>query len=164
MNTPDLTVDRLKMLVHYDSSTGQFTWRLKRRRCRPGDPTGCVARNGYVVVRLDNVLHYAHRLAWLYEQGRWPAEQLDHINGDRTDNRIANLREVTNAQNAQNQKRRNNTSGFPGVRRENSKWLAEIKVQYKPIRLGLFDTPEAAHAAYLAAKQKLHPFSVVNNQ
>ena len=154
-----LTQTRLKQLVNYDPETGHFTWRMARRRCRPGDRTGCPMRNGYLVIRLDDVLYTAHRLAWLYMTGEWPPHQLDHINKDRSDNRFSNLRCATNAQNAQNRTRKDNKSGFPGVRRENKKWLAEIKVNYKPIRLGLFATPEEAHAAYLKAKQQFHPFS-----
>ena len=113
-------------------------------------------RHGYVAIRLDDTLYTAHRLAWLYVNGEWPAEQIDHINRDRADNSITNLRSVTNAENAQNQRARANKSGFAGVRKENNKWLAEIKVNYKPIRIGLFETPEAAHEAYVAAKRKFH--------
>ena len=115
--------------------------------------------HGYICIRVDNVLYTAHRLAWLYAYGRWPTHQLDHINKDRADNRLCNLREATNAENAQNRKRRDNKTGYTGVNRENNKWKAEIKLNYKTIRLGLFDTPEEAHAAYLSAKHGLHPFS-----
>jgi hypothetical protein len=159
MTTTQLTQARLQDLVKYDRDTGIFTWNMTRRRCRSGDKAGCSMQNGYAGIRLDDTLYTAHRLAWLYVHGEWPARQLDHVNGVRADNRLCNLREATNAQNAQNRKRVDNKSGFPGVRKENSKWLAEIKVDYKPIRLGLFTTPEAAHDVYLKAKQELHPFS-----
>ena len=161
MDTNSISQDRLKQLVNYNPNTGLFTWAMPRRKCRLGDKAGCKMRNGYIVIRLDDELFYAHRLAWFYSYNKWPEQQIDHINGDRADNRLENLREATNAQNAQNtQKMRvTNTSGFTGVRRENKKWLAEIKVNYKPIRLGLFATPEEAHEAYLKAKQNLHPFS-----
>lgn len=161
MKPENIDHDRLKTLVAYDPKTGLFTWALPRRRCRPGDKAGCRMRNGYTVIRLDDQLFYAHRLAWFYVHKQWPAQQIDHVNGDRADNRLENLREATNAQNAQNHQkiRKTNTSGFSGVRRENKKWLAEIKVNYKPIRLGLFETPEEAHEVYLKAKQDLHPYS-----
>ena len=159
MKTQNISQARLHELVSYARDTGVFTWNKSRRRCRSGSPTGCKMKNGYICIRLDDVLYTAHRLAWMYVHGRWPANQLDHINGDRADNRIDNLREATNAENAQNRLRKDNKSGFPGVRAENNKWLAEIKVNYKPIRLGLFATPEEAHAAYLAAKRGFHPFS-----
>jgi hypothetical protein len=152
----DLTADRLRTLLNYDPKTGVFTWAITRRGCRKGSVAGCKMRHGYVAIRLDDTLYTAHRLAWRYVNGEWPAEQIDHINRDRADNSIANLRSVTNAENAQNQRARANKSGFAGVRKENNKWLAEIKVNYKPIRIGLFETPEAAHEAYVAAKRKFH--------
>lgn len=152
----DLTAERLKTLVHYSAETGEFTWAKTRRRCRLGNKAGCKMRNGYIVIRVDDTLHLAHRLAWLYMIGQWPPEQIDHINRDRADNRWCNLRAVSNMENAWNKAPRSNKSGFPGVRRENSKWLAEIKVNYKPIRLGLFDAPEAAHEAYVLAKRERH--------
>jgi hypothetical protein len=155
-----ITIDRLRHLVNYDPETGVFTWNAKRRKCTPGGKAGCRMKNGYDVIRLDNALHLAHRLAWFYVTGKWPSDQIDHVNGDRADNRFVNLREATNIENAHNrQRRRSNKSGYTGVRAENKRWLAEIKVNYKPIRLGLFDTPEEAHQAYLAARQKYHPFS-----
>lgn len=159
MKAMNLTQERLKTLVNYDAQTGVFTWNLSRRRCRSGDRTGCRMKNGYVCIRLDDILYTAHRLAWLYMTGAWPTAQVDHINNDRADNRFCNLREATNAQNAQNRKRKDNKSGFPGVRKENNKWLAEIKLNYASRRLGLFDTPEQAYDAYLKAKHDLHPFS-----
>jgi hypothetical protein len=115
--------------------------------------------NGYVCIRIDNILYTAHRLAWLYVHGNWPAHQLDHINKNRSDNRLCNLREATNAENAQNRKRSDNKTGYTGVNQENNKWKAEIKLNYKTIRLGLFETPEEAYSAYLSAKHGLHPFS-----
>jgi hypothetical protein len=156
----ELTVDRLHYLLNYDGATGEFTWRVKRRGCAQGSRAGCRMKSGYDIIRLDNMLHLAHRLAWLHTTGSWPAHQIDHINGDRADNRISNLREATNIENAHNRrKRRNNKSGYAGVRVESHKWLAEIKVNYKPIRLGLFATPEEASEAYQKARKKYHPFS-----
>lgn len=156
----ELTADRVRHLVNYEPKTGLFTWNAKRRRCTPGAKAGCRMKNGYIIIRLDNVLYLAHRLAWLYMTGAWPAHQIDHVNGDRADNRFCNLREATNIENAHNRnKRRNNKSGYTGVRAENKRWLAEIKVNYKPIRLGLFDTPEEASRAYQDARRKYHPFS-----
>ena len=159
MDTPKLTQDRLRELVNYDPDTGLFTWRISRRKCRQGALAGANMPTGYRTIRLDDVLHLAHRLAWLYVHGVWPTNQIDHINGNRADNRLCNLREATNAENAQNRRKPKSKSGFMGVRQENSKWLAEIKFNYKVIRLGLFDTPEEAYQTYLAAKQALHPFS-----
>ncbi len=152
----NLTANRLRELLNYNLETGIFTWAITRRGCRKDSVAGCKMKHGYIAIRLDDALYTAHRLAWLYVNGEWPANQIDHINRNRADNRFSNLRAVTNAENAQNQKARVNKSGFTGVRKENSKWLAEIKVNYKPIRIGLFDTPKAAHEAYVAAKRKYH--------
>jgi hypothetical protein len=158
-----MTPERLHELLNYDADTGLFTWAKPRRKCSAGAKAGCIAKNGYMVIRLDDTLYLAHRLAWLYQKGVWPTEQIDHINGDRSDNRFNNLREVSNAENAQNNRKPkpSNKSGFLGVRKENSKWLAEIKINYKPIRIGLFNTPEAAHKAYVMAKRKLHKTSTL---
>lgn len=150
---------RLQELVNYDPLTGIFTWRIKRRKCRVGAAAGCKMRNGYIVIRLDDCLYYAHRLAWLYMTGKWPEPTVDHINRERADNRFANLREASLVQNAQNQGKRNNRTGFTGVYKENNKWRAEIRANGKRMRLGLFDSPEAAHVAYCEARKKYHPFS-----
>jgi hypothetical protein len=92
-------------------------------------------------------------------------KQLDHINGIKRDNRIENLREATDSENQQNQKKppAHNTSGFLGVTKykRNGKWVAGIKLNGKRINLGYFDTPEAAHAAYLQKKKELHPFQTL---
>jgi hypothetical protein len=100
-----------------------------------------------------------HRLAWLYFYGSWPALFIDHINGNRSDNRISNLRDVPLVVNNQNQRepRGNNTNGFLGVRVRNERIYAEIAVNGKSIKLGNFPSKEAAHEAYVQAKRKLHP-------
>ncbi len=155
----ELTVERLKELVNYDPDTGLFQWAIARRKCRKGAVAGCVMKHGYVGIRIDNFLYTSHRLAWFYAYGVWPADQIDHINNDRADNRLVNLREATNIANSHNRKKSTrNTSGFTGVRRENSKWQASIKINYKTVRIGLFNTPEEASAAYQEAKQRLHHF------
>jgi hypothetical protein len=153
-----MTPERLHELLNYDPKTGLFTWAKARRRCRLGSVVGCQMKSGYISIRLDNELFYAHRLAWLYVYGKWPTDQIDHIDGKRDNNKVCNLREVSNLENAQNIRgpKAKNSSGFLGVRKENSKWLAEIKVNYKPIRIGLFATPEEAHEAYILTKRRLH--------
>lgn len=151
-----MTPERLHELLKYNAETGLFTWAKVRRGCRLGDVAGCQMKHGYISIRLDNVLYLAHRLAWFYVKGRWPTDQIDHIDGNRCNNKFANLREVSNMENAQNRHSGRNKSGFLGVRKENSKWLAEIKVNYKPIRIGLFATPEEAHKAYILTKRRLH--------
>lgn len=153
-----MTPERLHELLKYNAETGLFTWVKVRRGCRIGGVAGCRMKSGYIIIRLDDELFYAHRLVWLYVHGKWPIDQLDHIDGNRANNKLSNLREVSNLENAQNIRgpKSKNRSGFLGVRKENSKWLAEIKVNYKPIRIGLFATPEEAHEAYILTKRRLH--------
>lgn len=108
-----------------------------------------------------------HRIAWYMATGVDPIDfELDHINGDKTDNRICNLRRATRADNNRNQtKRKNNTSGYKGVSwsKTYSKWVAYIGVDWKRQHLGYFDTPKGAHVAYKDAANKLHgPFANCN--
>jgi hypothetical protein len=109
-------------------------------------------------------IYLAHRLAWMYVYGRWPAKGLDidHINGNRQDNRIANLREVTRGQNMQNQRRASSrsTTGLLGVLRKSRRFAAHITADGRTHCLGTFDTPEEAHRVYMDAKSRLHIHSV----
>jgi hypothetical protein len=151
--------ERLMEVVSYDPETGVFRWRERpNRRIRAGDVAGSM-QNTYWRVAIDGTEYLAHRLAWLYMNGEWPSVQIDHINGIRTDNRISNLRDVLPAVNCQNQRnaQAKNLSGYLGVStKAGGKWLARIHKAGKPIRIGLFDSPEAAHQAYLEAKRRLH--------
>ncbi|MEJ7932564.1 HNH endonuclease signature motif containing protein [Ramlibacter sp. AN1015] len=146
--------------MNYDPDTGLFTWRVKpNRNKRVGDCVGSRAGNGYLRTRLFGVDVSLHRLAWAFMHGDWPTQDIDHINGDRTDNRIANLRDVPRRINAQNLRRArsNNISGLLGVATlANGKFLARIHVNGKNVRLGLFTSPAEAHSAYIAAKRELH--------
>ena len=116
---------------------------------------------GYVDVCLFGKRYGAHRLAWLHALGEWPAGEIDHINGNRADNRLANLRDVSHAVNTQNIRaphRRNTSSGLLGVRRgkESLRFEACIRVNRRHVCIGRFDTAEQAHQAYLAAKREFH--------
>lgn len=157
-------VHELRQLLHYCEATGVFTWRVSRKRVRAGDTTGVrLNSHGYKRIKIDGVLYLAHRLAWLYVHGAWPSEQIDHINGDRADNRISNLRLANNRQNQQNQKLRiNNASGFKGAswNARRRKWIAQISVEGRKTYLGAFETAHEAHAAYAAkAAAKFHEFA-----
>lgn len=114
---------------------------------------------GYIVICINKYLYMAHRLAWLHTYAAWPKDEIDHINCNRADNRISNLRQATRFENARNQPlRATNTSGLKGVSQhtETKKWTASITYNRKMTNLGLFDTPEAAHSAYAAEAKKLH--------
>ena len=158
-----LTAERLRQALGYCPETGVFRWRMSNgKRAVAGEVAGGISRNGYVRISIDDTKHYAHRLAWLYAHGVWPKGQIDHINGEKTDNRIENLREATNAQNGQNRRtaRADSQSGMIGVYLHpiSGRWGAEIVKDGQKHSLGYFDTKEAAHAAYLSAKRELHEF------
>lgn len=160
-----LTAYRLRELLHYDKESGEFV-RIKRSKDvgRGGGSVGKVAGGiddqGYVRIMVDSVRHKAHRLAVLYMTGSMPADEVDHINGNRSDNRWVNLREATKAENMQNVRRAhaNNSTGVLGVSFENDrrKWKAHICVNGRKRTIGRFTTQEAAHAAYLQAKRVMH--------
>lgn len=159
----ELTQSRLQELLHYNRETGDFTWLPTRSRtAKAGAVAGTLStKAGYRYIRVGGKAYLAHRLAFFYMTGAWPVHQMDHYNGIRDDNRWGNLREATNAENQQNQAMHsNNTSGFMGVswHRQTEKWRAQIKVAGRRKSLGLFTTPESAHAAYLTAKAEHHPF------
>jgi hypothetical protein len=160
-----ITQDRLKTLLDYDPETGVFTRKVSVSNARADREAGGLDRaNGYVRIRLDGVRYKAHLLAWLYQYGCWPLAQVDHINRVRHDNRIANLRLVTPAQNAQNRKlQRNNASGHRGVywHRQRNKWAALIAHQHKSIHLGVYDTFQDAVNARLAAEKRFFTHSPV---
>jgi hypothetical protein len=163
MAKADLTAQRLRELLDYDPATGIFTWRVYRGwNAQQGDVAGSVDRSGYRVFFFAKHGRQAGgRLAWLHVHGRWPNGVIDHINGMVDDNRIANLRDVTHAQNLQNIKRHRpcNESGFLGVttsKNPNGGFAATIECNKQRHYLGFFKTPEEAHAAYLKAKRELH--------
>jgi hypothetical protein len=158
----ELTAERLRELVHYDPETGIFTRKVDRGGHKAGEVMGALSHRGYMKIGVDMRRYYAHRLAWLYIHGEMP-KVVDHINGNQMDNRIANLRNVDQAANVQNitRKSRNNKSGFLGVSPKRKKWAAQISVNNKTVRLGVYDEKEAAYAAYVDAKRRLHPMSTI---
>lgn len=164
MSKHTLSVERLKEVLNYDPVTGIFTYRIRRSNVSAGSPAGHMHNKGYHRISIDDKRHYASRLAWFYMTGEWPSEHIDHINGDRSDNRFENLRLATAGENQQNRSTpRNSTTGFLGVtwNKGMKKFQAQITSNWRHYRLGYFDTPEEAHAAYLAAKQRLHTFQPV---
>lgn len=156
-----ITHQRLLELLSYDPETGIFVRKVRRGNAtKPGDVVGQTSKRDYCTVMLDGRSYKLHRLAWFYVHAEWPAGVIDHINGEPNDNRIANLRDVTQGQNMQNQRapRSKTGTGFLGVTRTHRKFQARIQVNGKNIHLGTFDTAEAASRAYQSAKASLHPF------
>jgi hypothetical protein len=145
-----LTQEYLKHRLSYDRDTGGFRWRNPvGSRVRAGDSIGKATDYGRVRIALDHRNYKAHHLAWLYVHGEWPPMEIAHINGDPSDNRIANLRLATES-------RCKKPSGKKGVswHKIGNKWQAQIKIKGKTCHLGLFTTVEAAHAAYVDAQSR----------
>ena len=155
-----LTAERLREVLDYDPMTGAFVWRVRTSsRAGQGDVAGFGDGKGYLAIRIDGVQVFAHRLAWFWTYGAWPFGEIDHIDGDRSNNRISNLRDATRSVNNQNQKRAQNRSksGVLGVFRDKKKWNAKIAVDGSTYNLGNYPTKGDAYAAYLGAKRLLHP-------
>ena len=158
----ELTPEIVRALLDYDRGTGEFRWKFSvGQRAKSGGAAGCLGPNGYVHINVIGHACYAHRLAWLYVYGEWPSEQVDHINGKRNDNRIANLRDVSHVGNCQNKRAAlpsNKSSGLLGVSWSSAmkKYGAQIVCNGVTHKLGYFDDKHDAHAAYVDAKRKMH--------
>lgn len=151
--------DKLKTALSYSPETGLLYWvRPASNRVKAGAIAGSETADGYLSVRVNKRAYQAHRLAWYLAHGVWPCGDIDHINGDRKDNRLENLRDVPRPINAQNLRRAKSSSstGLLGVVCVNQRWIAKITIQRKQKYLGSFDTAGEATAAYLAAKRLMH--------
>lgn len=157
----DMTRERAIALVSYDPETGIFRHKMPRQRITVGSQAGSLNSNGYLCLMLDGVLYKAHRLAWLMSYGSWPTRHIDHINCIKTDNRLANLRDVshqTNMQNFHHPRSNNKSSGVLGVTldKRSGKFVARICIDGKMRHIGCFAALEEAHEAYLQMKRKHH--------
>lgn len=155
----DLTAAILRERLNYDPLTGVFTHTRTRggqRACTKAGYFG--ARDGYVRLLIFAKQYFAHRCAWLHVHGEWPPSELDHINGIRNDNRIANLRPTTRQGNMQNMRKALPTAAVPflGVHPCGKKFRARISSGGKYLHLGVFATPEEAFSVYVEAKRRLH--------
>lgn len=159
----DLTAAEIRRLFDYSPSTGVFVRRVTTSsNAIKGHVAGCLcATTGYVRISIRKRLYLAHRLAWLHVHGTWPQFVIDHIDGDQSNNRLANLRDVPVLLNMQNQRRaqRSNSTGILGVS-PNSKggtFQVHIKVNRKRVYVGSFGRAEDAGNAYLKAKREMQP-------
>lgn len=150
------TPERVRELLDYDPGTGKLTCRVQKHGRWP---VGRIAGHknkgtGYVDIYVDRVLFKAHRVAFVWMMGEWPPEEVDHINGDRADNRWSNLRLCNRAQNQANRKpNRSTVAGLKGVsfNKRTRKWVSGVQLNGCYEHLGTFDCPAAAHLAYVVA-------------
>lgn len=169
----DISAEELRKLLRYEPETGKLFWLP-----RPADMFASVRdanawnarfagseafistdKDGYRRGAIFCRRHFAHRIIWLFVYGEWPVEQIDHINGDTSDNRLENLREATRSENSMNQRRpSNNTSGFKGVywHKKRHEWRAAIQVYGVKKHLGVFNSAEDAYDAYVSAAKVHH--------
>lgn len=157
----EIPVDELRRLLSYDPETGALTWLYRPREMFKTDQSfgmwntryagkpafTYISHCGYHEGAIHNARYKAHRVAWALHTGEWPSDQIDHINGCKTDNRITNLRVVSQADNCKNQKiKKNNTSGYTGVywHKREQQWYAQIRVNGSNKFLGYFTNLDAA--------------------
>lgn len=152
-----LPIETLRRLFRYETETGNVYWIAQGKGRIKKKAAGTIVKAGYIGIMIDGKRHYAHRIAWALHYGNHPVDQLDHINGIKTDNRIVNLRQATNLQNGKNVKlNTKNTTGVKGVYlcKDTGKWRASIKVDNKKICLGRYINLEKARLARINAEIK----------
>lgn len=161
----DLTAEVVRQLLAYNPETGVFTWRFQKDKSLQwngkyaGRPAGSPGYKGYIRIRIQKKGYLAHRLAWLWMTGSWPAEEIDHRGLNTADNRFSELREASHAGNNQNKPiSRKNRIGIKGVGfdRQTGKFRVKIGFQNKTVHIGRFDKIDDAAAAYRRAAERFH--------
>lgn len=159
----DLTQEQVKELFDYDEENGWLIRKKDERGRVVNRPCGVKpARNGYGQVNIDGKVYLTHRVVWLWHKGEWPEHEIDHIDQNKMNNRIENLRAATRSENQHNRSTNsNNSSGYPGVSfdKNTNKHKAYININSKQIYLGIFNTAEEAYLEYQLAKIQYHPTS-----
>ena len=161
-NKNSIELDVLALWVMCDLEAGKLYWKKSPNyRAPAGSEAGNITNGGYRTFQLNLVKIQVHRAIFALHHGFWPLLEIDHINGNRLDNRISNLRQLTGGQNKQNSivARKRNASGLIGASWHSSrnKWRSSIQVNGKATHLGYFNTADDAHACYLKAKAVMHP-------
>ena len=151
--TQKIELDRLRDVLDYTPETGVFTWKKRsgNNTYSVGDTAGSINSNGHRQIQINSKRYLSHRLAWLYVYGNFPFLQIDHINRDRGDNRLINLRLATQEENQKNVSlRRDNTSGYKGVSwcKNRKMWHSQARINGKNKSLGYYITPQLASQAY----------------
>jgi hypothetical protein len=162
-----IDLDGIKAFLRYERDTGKFVWlKTNSNRVRVGDSAGSLAVSGYYEISYKRQRILSHRLAWFFENGSIPSGVIDHINGIKTDNRIENLRCVSQAENCQNNisPLKSSKSKIRGVHwaKAAKKWTAQITLNRRTKHLGLFCNIEDAQNAYLIAKKMLHSVPILD--
>jgi len=155
----DLTAEYVRELLDYNPETGVLIWKRGTRRAPKGRIAGCPRPDGRLSLGIDGHIYLAYRIIWLIQTGHFPVNQIDHIDGDPSNNRWDNLRAATQSQNNSNMRTNKvNKSGFNGVSfyKRTGRYVAFIQKNRKTEYLGYFDTAEEAHEAYCARAKELH--------
>ena len=161
------TQARLHELISYNPETGELRWLQSRGRAPVGSVAGHVGSGGYCRIKIDGSVHLAHRIIWLYQTGEWPDGELDHVDRDGSNNRWANIRRATRAQNGANREvQSNNKLGLKGVfktkQRRPKSYVAKIQVAGGQKCIGYYETAEEASAAYLTEAKKHYGEFAIN--
>jgi hypothetical protein len=153
-----IDVKSISDYLDYSPETGVFIWKVKTKTSNVNDVAGNANWRGYVSIWINAKPYYAHRLAWAISHGEWPIGDIDHINEDKSDNRISNLRVASRSENMFNRgSNKNNTSGMKGVSfcKSTNRWRAQITMDRKSVNVGRFQTKEEAANAYILKARKI---------
>lgn len=146
----NITQEELKALFHYEPSTGLFTRLIRKGKCKPTSRVGCVDDRGYLKIGINRKYYFAHRLAWLYCFGKQPQHTIDHINGNKLDNSISNLRDVHQRRNTQNRSyHRDGKLVGASYDKAHKLWKSRVWFNNKSFELGSYKTEIEAHQKYI---------------